>query len=424
MASANTAALLKRIYGELANPLAPSDTLAGDIKFVPQNKQNGEDYRFPVRLGLEMGATYSTTHDSYALNGAVDGIYQVAALQGAEITMRAQLSYGEMTRLSDSKGDSVKAYDQGVAVKIANMIQGAELHREMNLLYGPGTNALANIGVISGIAVAAAAGVVTVNISRASFIPGFWQDARSAQLDVYNGATQRNPTTAFTVTGVDIVNCRVQLTGATAEAAAVAATDVIFFRGARTSSMVGMQAICENTGSLFGIDASSFPQWKPINYPVNGSLTFDKVAECLSVLADNGLTDGCTLYLNNRAWTDLLTDEVALRRYLGSSSSETAKPGFKKLEFITNVGLTVIKPHRYLKQSLAFAVPTQEWHRVGSTDITTTAPGNPDEYFFLQQPSNNGAEIRAYSDQAIVSEIPFHTAILSGISSSADSLPA
>lgn len=424
MPSANTGALLKRIYGEMANPLSPENSFARDIKFVAQAARTGEDFRFPVRLGLEQGATYATSHDAFTLNAAVDGVYQVASLQGAEIAFRAQLSYGEMSRLSASKGNSTKAYDQGVALKIANTTDGAELHRDMNLWYGSGTSGLTNIGVISAIAVAAAAGVVTVNISRATFIPGFWQDFQNGQVDAYTtGGTLHNTTGAMTVTGVDIARCRIQLTGAVADAAAILANDVIFFRGARAASMVGVQAITENTGSLFGISAATYPQWKAFSYAVGGTLTFDKVAEGLSTAADNGLTDGCTLYVNNRTWTDLLTDEVALRRYV-NEPGDKAKPGFKEIEFILNCGPVKIKPYRYMKQGLAFAIPTHEYHRVGSTDLTFTLPGNPDEFFFKQQEAAAGAEIRCYSDQAIISSVPYHTVAFTGLSNTGDCVPS
>jgi hypothetical protein len=413
-----------RQYGEIANPIPGEKTFAADIKFVPQNLRTGEDYRFPVRLGLEQGATYNTDHGAFSLNSAVDGDYQVANLEGAEIALRATLSYGEMSRLSQSKGRSSRAYDQGIGLKIANLTDAGEQHRDMNLWYGAGSSGLANIGVISAVAVAASSGVVTVNISRATFIPGFWQDFRNGSVDVYtSGGSQRNTNALLKVTAVDRDRCRVQLTGNTSDAAAVAANDVIFFRGGRASSMVGVQAICENSGSLFGISAATYPQWKAVQYAVGGSLSFDKVAEGLSAAADNGLSEGCTLYVNPRTWTDLMTDEVALRRYVGERS-EKAKPGFNELEFVMNCGPVKIKPYRYMKQGLAFAIPTQEMHRVGSTDLTFTLPGSPNEFFYRELDSQAGAEIRIYTDQAVVCESPYHVVEFTGVQNTADCVPA
>src|ERR1700761_1546256 len=108
-ASASTAALLKQVYGDLSDPLAPEDSFARDVKFMT-GKKIGREYYFPVRLGLELGASFSLTHNAFALQSAVDGVYQDAVVSGAEITVRSQISYGQMSTLSESKGDSAKAY--------------------------------------------------------------------------------------------------------------------------------------------------------------------------------------------------------------------------------------------------------------------------------------------------------------------------
>lgn len=430
--SASTGAMLKEIYGPLADPLAPEDSFARDIKFQT-GKKIGRVYYWPVRLGLELGASFSLTHNAYALGDAVDGIYQDATASGAEITVRSQISYGQMSTLSESKGDSAKAYDQGVAVKILGMTQGHELFREMQMWYGSGagTAAVANIGVIAatGTDDSPATDQVYITITRASFIPGFWQNFQNGMLDIYNGTTLIGSAARyFSVVGVDIQKCRLTLSGSSADITAIAgnvgAGFTLHFHGSVGASMLGVQPILENATTVFGIDAAVYPQWKGITYAVGGTLTFDKVVEALSVAADNGLKSGGNLYLNNRTWTDLLTDEVALRRYFGDEMGSKARPGFKELEFITNCGVTKIKPYQYMKQGIAAFVPTNEWHRIGSSDITATLPGNPDEFFFLQLPSNNGAELRTYSDQCIIPDFVFHTILFSGLENSADSIPS
>jgi hypothetical protein len=46
-----------------------------------------------------------------------------------------------------------------------------------------------------------------------------------------------------------------------------------------------------------------------------------------------------------------------------------------------------------MKRSLAFAIPTDEWKRVGSSDITAALPGNPDEFFYQQLENAAGAQL-------------------------------
>lgn len=429
--SANSGALLKQVYGDLADPLAPEDSFARDIKFMV-GKKIGREYYWPVRLGLELGVSFSLTHNAYALGDAVDAIYQDATVAGAEMTVRSQISYGQMSTLSESKGDTAKAYDQGVAIKILGMTQGHELFREAQLWWGPGSAAtpVSNIGVIadSGIIGTPAADQCYVTISRATFIPGFWQNYQNGFLDVYNGSTLINTVGPLQVVGVDVQNCRLTLAGANADVDAIdagaSAGWSLEFHGAVGNSMLGVEAIALTSGSVFGISNVTYPQWKMIEFAVGGALTFDAVTGALSIAADNGLKRGGKLYVCNRSWTDLLNDEVALRRYFGDAMGGKASPGFKELEFITACGVITIKPYQYMKQGNAAFIPGEVWHRVGSSDITATLPGNPDEFFFLQLPNNNGAELRTYSDQALIADYFFTSIWFTGIENTYDSIPS
>ncbi len=421
---ANLQSILKRRYAPLVNPVAPTKSMAKAIPFRTEYK-TGEDYRFPLRFGLEQGFTRNNDHTAATLNAAVEADRQVASLKGSEIAGTAEFSYGDMATLSKTKGDSPEAYDQAVGTKILDLSDGASQHLDMDLIYGCGTTGLANIGVVNAVAVAASLGVVTINITRASFIPGFWIDAKNVMLDLYTaGGALVNTTQALKVTGVDISRCRVQLTGATADAAAVAATNVIHFYGARTKSMVGIQAILENSTSLFGIDAAVTPQWRAVTYPVGGALSFDKVMEGLAALADNNVEDGVDLWVGNRAWTDLMTDEAALRRRL-ESEGKKIKTGYQELEFHGPCGVVTIKTYRNMKQGLAVALPKSGVHRIGSSDITFGLPGSKgNEFFYQELPTKLGASIRVYTDQAVVIEQPFQSCLFSGISSAADVSPS
>lgn len=432
--SANTGALLKQVYGDLADPLAPEDSFARDIKFMT-GKKIGREYYWPVRLGLELGVSFSVTHNAFALADAVDAIYQDAVVSGAEMTVRSQISYGQMSTLSESKGDSAKAYDQGVAIKILGMTQGHELFREMQLWWGPGTAAApaANIGYVAatGAINTPATGQMYLTITRASWVPGFWQNFQNGLFDLYGttGAVL-NTNAALQVVGVDVQKCRLTVAGNSTDINAIDSNGTgvvggqLVFHNAIGNSMLGFQAIAEASGSVFGISNATYPQWKVINFAVNGVMTFDNVTGALSIAADNGLKRGGKLYLCNRTWTDLLNDEVALRRYFGDAMGGKASPGFRELEFITAVGVISIKPYQYMKQGNAAFVPMDIWHRVGSSDITATLPGNPDEFFFLQLPANNGAELRTYSDQALIADYFFTTIWFTGLENTFDASPS
>lgn len=432
MSPTSAGALLKRQFGDAVNPIPSESTIASDISFVQDSKKTGEEYTFPVQLGLEHGVTFNSDHTAFTLANPVDGVWKRATLEGSEWIDRAQIAYGQAFKMSPNKGESSRAYGQAVGLTIANLMEAGETYRDAHLLYGPGSSGLVNLGVVNAVAVAASSGVVTVNFTRASWMAGFWQKMTGARFEFYtSGGSSHNPSGGYyTVTGIDVSKCRVTFTASNAptntEANTIAASDQVFFYGSRTKSMVGLQAIAENTGSLFGIDASVYPQWKAVSYAVGGALNFDKVMEGSSIVADNGLSDGATLYVCNKTWADLMTDEAALRRYVveGGSGSKTASVGFKKLSFESPAGALTIKTHQYIKQGLAFLVPTQECKRVGATDITFSAPGSKNEFFWQELSGSAGFELRCYFDQAVVCTVPYHMVEFTGVSNTADQTPS
>lgn len=414
--------LLFRQYGELANPVSPADTVASEIDFVPADKRNGELYVVPLRFGYENGTTFANSHDTYTLNEDSPADYEQAKLRGSEMTTVANISYAEMTSLSPNRGRSSRGYDQAVGVKIINTSDGSVQKRDMHLMYGPGDTALQSIGTIA--AVGALSGTsYQVSITRASYIPGFWQEAKGVMCDIANPGpvAANNAATPAIVTAVDRDNALVTFSAATWDVAPAVGAEIYFY-GSANSAMVGLVGIAENTGDLFDVDAAIYPQWRAVNYPVGGaSLSFDKVSEGLAAVADNGLSDGILLLVNPRTWTDLMTDEAALRRRIKDES--TARTGYNKLEFEMNVGTVTIKSYKYMKQGIALAVPTQECMRIGSTDLTFTAPGHPNKYFWTELQQKNGAQIRNYSDQAVFCENPSHMCLFTGVQNNADVTP-
>ena len=423
---ADEGALLKRVYGKLSNPVAPDGSMR---ELIPFNKKDkiGEYYQVPIRLGLELGVTRNKDHSAFALRPVRNGRYETALVPGSEILNRAQLSYGNMARLSDAKGDSRKAYDQDLAIKIASMVQGAELECEADIVYGAGGAAAiaADIGVVAAVGTVTS-GTLQISITRASFIKGLWQDALGAALDFYDttGATKINTNAPVVLEGTGRIDEGIILvSGNATDLAAIAANQRIVFETAATKSMLGVAPILSGVTSYFGIATAGYAQLKGVVYPVGGALSFDDFAIVMGRLADNGLNQGGTLMVGNQGWTSLLNDEVALRRHFGNDSIREINVGAKKLVFHTQNGDVTIRGYRYLKQSHALFLAKDEWTRPGAQDISPTVPGNPDEWFFQQMDSAAGAEIRCYGDQAVFSPIPFHSAIFTGIASSGDVLP-
>jgi len=421
----NWGPLLKRTFGNPVDPIPSDDTIASDIDFVPQEKKPGEKYTFPVRLQHEGGATYNVLHDAFTIGSAVDSLEKTAELEGSEIAVYGNIPTGMMTKMNASKGESGRAYDQAMGRKLVYLMEAAELRRELSLLYGSGTSGLSNLGVVELVITEAGTSLV-VTVTRPSFIGGMWPQLIGLQFDFYSAAgVIANTTGACTLTAVNKTNTRLSFTCASADITAglFAAGDQIFFRGSRAKSCIGLQAILENTGTLFGISAATYPQWKAEQYSVSGALTFDKVIEGLAGASENGADSGVNLYVSGRQWTDLMTDEAALVRRL-KDDQKTYKRGAGSIEFESLVGPIKIKVHRYMKQGIAMAIPVADANRVGSTDITFRAPGSKNEWFYRELDTQMGCQVRCYSDQGVIHEKPYHCTLFTSISSTSDVLPS
>ena len=421
--------LLMRVYGDLANPLPPENSISEAMPFRQKDKL-GERYEYPIRMSTEQGATYNADHTEFAINDAVPAVYQTAYLSGTEILFKGSVSYGDLSRLSESKGRSKGAHDSAISRLMLDLTEGAENHREANILYGAGTSGLANLGTCSAVAVAASGGVITVNISRATFAPGLWNVMSQVKVTAYNATASLD--SILKVTGVDVARCRVQLTEVTVGAAAAVGTaigatnyPVLFFAGARQKSMIGLQAMGENTGSIFGINAALYPQMKAATYAVGtAALSFDKVQEGCTQLADAGLEDGLDLWLSSRSWADLANDEAAFRQYVEQTGGKEAKVGFNKVSFHTTCGVVTLRKHKFLKQSIAIGTPTKKCFRVGSRDISYELPGNPNKMFWTESGTTAASSIRNYADQAVIVENLSHLLLFTGIQNSSDAVPA
>lgn len=421
--------LLRRVYGDIVNPVAPENSISEAMPFRKSDKL-GERYEEPVRMSTEQGATYNNDHTGFAVSAAVPAEYKTAFLSGSEILFQGAVSYGDLSRLSEAKGSSKAAADSAISRLILDLTEGAENHREINCLYGASTAGLANLGVASAVAVAASGGVITVNISRATFAPGMWQVLKGVKLTAFNATASLD--SIVKVTGMDVSKCRIQLTEVTSGAAAAIGVAIgagnmpaFFFAGARTKSMAGLQVYGENTGTLNGIDASLYPLWKAQTFSAGtAALTFDKIQEGCTGVADVGLKTGLDLWIGNKAWADLANDEAAFRQYVENTGGKDANVGFAKLSFVMSCGKVTIRPHLFMKQGIAIGTPTKECVRRGSRDISFELPGNPNKFFWSEDPNNAQSSIRNYSDQCVHVQVPSHLLLFTAVQSSADCVPS
>ena len=382
--------LFKKVYGDLENIIPIGKKVAELIPFLPKAK-TGESYNTAVILGLEHGVTYeSSDAGALILNDAVAGSVKQASIKGNQLVLRSAMSYESIFR---SQGNE-QAFQETTKYVIQNMMDSLFKKLEVELMYGQD-----GIGVLDA---APAPTPTSFKITDAEFASGIWSGSRGMKIDLYNGVTLVG---TGQVQRVDLTTKIVTLQGVGIIGAA--AGHKIYPYNAFGKQMLGMKKIMENTGVMFGIDAAQYELWEGTQFvlPSTDVLSFAVIQQAITKGVEKGLDKDAVVLCNPGHWDDLLTEQAALRMYDSSYTSNQAENGAKSIKFHSQNGMVEIVPYIHVKEGHAFIICKDDWRRIGSTDVTFKRPGQPDKYF-LELQSHAGVELRAYTDQAIISRAP------------------
>lgn len=404
----------KERYGEKLEELVPEQAyIAKDIPFSKQPKL-GDSYHFPVRVQRSHGVTFNSDGSAFSLNSVASGVTVDANVSGSELLLRESVSYGAASRASGSQ----EAFGSVFDTVVLDMTNSAAFYREMNLLYGRST-----IGTIEA-RVDTSSTVKTWTISKATWAPGLWAQMDGASIDVVDtaGGTVANTNAAITVTSVDIENRQITVSHAAGDDTALDTTtnDEIVPRGADGVWFNGVDSILTNTGSLFGVSASTYDLWQANTYSAgSAAATMAKITNASAKAATRSAMGKRTCYLSTFTWADLNNDHAALRRF-GDSTRSELDLGTQKIQYFGPTGLIELVPHPMVKAGEAFLLDLDQMKRVGSTDVTFKLPGveGQDPHFFRELSDNAGFELRCYYDQALISTRPAaHTKITNIVNS-------
>lgn len=409
--------LFKVVYGDKLENLIPDNAiLTKKVKFS-QGEKMGKQYNFPVVLTNEHGVTRAVAGSgAFTLKSSIAMTTQEAALTSYQHVIRSTMDY-EAAAKATSKGKS--SFFNATELLLKNMLESMTYEMELDMLYGQ-----KSIGATS-VYTAVSATSTKLTINTADWAVGIWAGAENMTLNFYDGATLISAGTdaVFTVTAVDVDNYQITVTGSSAgitalETALAATTGMldIYRDGAYGQTMAGIDKIITNTGTLFGISAATYNLWKGNSYAVGGNLTFEKTVKGLNSAIGRGLKNQkMQLFISPYTWTVLMNDLEGDRRYDSSYKKDKAETGWMNLELFSQNGAIEVISHNMVKQGEAFAFPVENLKRIGSTDVTFKNPGNNSE-FFRELNDNAGFEVRAYSDQAIISVRPAFMVKYTGIS--------
>jgi hypothetical protein len=391
--------LFKEAYADKLENLIPEGLkLYKEIDFLPKDKQPGNLYHQPVILGHEHGVTFaSSDDDAFNLNAPVAGQIKDAQVRGNPVVLRSVLGYTAASRAAQG---GAKAFMDATKFLVANMLRSITKKLEIELFYGQ-----------MGYGTVASTSGAVITITTAEWAPGIWSGGENMPLEIRDstGATIRGE---CVVSSVDLDGLTVTVN---ALPAGTTGTDVIWHKGAYGNEFAGVHKILTNTGTLFNISASSYSLWKGNTYSAgSASLSLAKIERAIAQAVNKGLDGDVTVYVNPRTWADLLVEQTALRRFDGSYSSDKADSGSKSIKFYGQNGMITIEPTIYCKQGYAYVLSTEEFARVGSTDVTFKRPGMEGQ-FFRELENSAGVELRCFSDMALFCSAPGKNVLISSI---------
>ncbi len=361
-------------------------------KFEEAEAGLGQFYVFGVILQKEQGFTYAPSSGANSgvqtMNASVAGYIGQAQVEGYAIYLRSRLSYDAAAKASRA---GKKAFAQAYGAVLKNMKESHQYRLECSLLYGRD-----GLGVVSGNTAGALA------ITAATWSTGTWASGMTgAVLEAFDGtgATANQHNGDLTISSVSVSTKTVTVTGTNA---AVVANDVLYFKGARTTTgfneCIGLNRILSTTtGTLFNISATTYELWRSQQYSVGGNLSLTAIMQGAALGIPFGLGKAIFLCAPVK-FAQLASDEAALRRYV--QDTPNAKRGVKGIVFqLGSVDIEIL-PHPLIREGSGMLLPEDAVHRVGSTDVTFSLPGSGDS-LQVHVTDATAIELRSMSDQGI-----------------------
>lgn len=396
--------LFKERYADKMERLIPDGKkLLEKIKFISKDKQPGNAYNQPVVLGMEHGVTFADDSEgAFELQAPVAGQVRNAVVKGYQLVLRSVLSYQAAAR---AMGGEPRAFEDSTKFLVGNMMDSVAKKLEIEVLYGQ-----------TEYATVAAADNTTkvITLTTSEFAPGIWSGAEGMPIDIYD-VTLTTLRVTTTVASVDLT-ARTVTAAPGANLASVVSTDRILHKGAAAKEFAGIHRILTNTGTLFGINATSHALWKGSAYApaVTSVMSFAILQQAIAKGVEKGLDSDVIAMVNPGHWDDLLTEQAALRMFDSSYKSQVAENGSVSIKFHSQNGLVEIVPSIYVKEGYSYVLAVSDWARIGSTDITFRRPGQGDN-FFRELEDHAGFELRCYTDQALFCAKPGRSIIISNL---------
>ena len=350
---------------------------------------------------------------------------QSAIVPGADIILSSTVGYNQAARASHSQ----TSFKSVMSTKFENMLISAKRRLSVAILYGNKP-----VATSATQAVVIASDLLPLVMTTATWATGIWSGSENSNVVFVKASdnTAVDSLRSFKIAKVDVDTRTLYLAAGTQGTAGTLTTletaveaygcNVHFYGSVSGSAgtfayaeMAGLEKIITNTGTLFGIDASTYDLWKGNSVVTTGQLTMAKVLSATSKAVQRGLNSDAVVLVNPSTWADLASNLAALRRFDGSYSKKKSSNGSEELEYVAQNGLLTIMPLNIVMEGDCFIIPKDKCMRVGARELSLNDPTRPADEIFFTIPNYAGVGLRAYTNQAVFLEAPCQAVYISGI---------
>lgn len=407
MASATTAAqlasFLKVVYPKkISNNVVAPAIIFNNTDFG-DDIEPGQSVVVPTLLAPEQGVTYGTAAAAgvATTNGAISLLIKDATINPPNISVKSVLPLDVVARAKTS----VQAFEQATTLRFREQRKTILLRTEWTWLYGG--EAMATINGAPSVSTNAT--VVLKNHS-----PALCSTLLNAQLDCYNATVKINTNANLNVVSVLMGAAgavTLVLSGNATDLAALADTYDFYFQGAYGVEATGLMKQVSNTGTLFGIDASTYPGFKGNTITSVGALTMPKVSDGVGLIKQFLPEDDLTVFVSPRNFARLVQEQQGYQRWLDGGHS--AKVGFTGLALsVGNEGALLVE-HPFVKDADVLVLPLPQVIKVGTSDEPMNAASDGD--LIVWDPTTNSFIYTMYLACAPFLRKPNNACRMSGV---------
>lgn len=401
--------LFKEVYAdEIKNLVPEASHITKKVPFKAASQQ-GRKYVQPVIVSNVGGFTVGDNTQAYKLNPSAGMVTKDAEITSPGLVLRQSIPYGQLAKSTSDKG----AFINATKLTVESMMEAMTKRNEINFLYGD-----SGIGSTSADSYSSGSDI-ELTIDSGSWSAGIWAGSEgSTSVEFYDTTAAAivddgSGNSSCVVKSVDTDNKKIVVTcyNSTLAAAIHAAittnshTCSIWYLGTKGVEPLGLQSICQTSGTLFNIDNTQFSLFKGNDASTSGPLTLSILLSLFNKAIAKGLSEETTIYLNPKMWLTLATNLQSIRQIDYSYKSSKIDNGSEAIDIYTSAGKSSIVPHLFVKEADVFIIPEKRLIRTGASDVTFTLEGMEGR-FFRQLEDAAGFELRCYSSQSIFTSHP------------------